>query len=273
LVNAYRALANGGMWSPLRLTFDEKAEVIGRQVLSRGATFIVSDILSDRESRSETFHLESPLATRFWSAVKTGTSKDMRDNWCVGFSQQYTVGVWAGNFSGEPMWNVSGITGAAPAWIEIMNWLQHGLHSEPPHPPTEVVSRHIESSELGYGRREWFLKGTETPAIRVATSQSNFRIIYPTAGTIVALDPDIPESQQKLFFESQPAGNGMQWRLDGEIVASAEAVQLWSPQKGKHTLELIDETSRILDTVNFEVRGNVNLPSARLGGDTNKEGN
>ena len=43
--------------------------------------------------------------------MKTGTSKEMRDNWCVGFSRRYTVGVWVGNFSGEPMRNVSGITG------------------------------------------------------------------------------------------------------------------------------------------------------------------
>ena len=61
------------------------------------------DILADRESRSPTFGLENPLATRFWTAVKTGTSKEMRDNWCVGYSRRYTVGVWVGNFAGEPM--------------------------------------------------------------------------------------------------------------------------------------------------------------------------
>jgi hypothetical protein len=38
------------------------------------AAFLVSHILSDRESRSMTFQLESPLATRYWSAVKTGTT-------------------------------------------------------------------------------------------------------------------------------------------------------------------------------------------------------
>ena len=132
LVNAYRSLANGGVWSPLCLTFEENPNLTSRQVLSAGSAFLVSDILSDRESRSETFHLESPLSTRYWTAVKTGTSKDMRDNWCVGFSDHYTVGVWAGNFSGDPMWNVSGITGAAPAWIEIMNWLHRGLAEPPP---------------------------------------------------------------------------------------------------------------------------------------------
>jgi len=98
LVNAYRALANGGTWGSMRLVFEaEPAQP--RRVLTPAAAFLLSDILSDRESRSRTFSLESPLSTRFWTAVKTGTSKDMRDNWCVGYSDRYTVGVWVGNFS------------------------------------------------------------------------------------------------------------------------------------------------------------------------------
>ena len=70
--------------------------------LFRRAAFLVSSILADRESRSVTFGLENPLATRFWTAVKTGTSKEMRDNWCVGYSRRYTVGVWVGNFAASP---------------------------------------------------------------------------------------------------------------------------------------------------------------------------
>ena len=70
-----------------------------------------------------TFGLENPLATRVWSAVKTGTSKDMRDNWCIGFTSRYTVGVWVGNFSGAPMHDVSGVTGAAPIWRDLVQWL------------------------------------------------------------------------------------------------------------------------------------------------------
>ena len=55
--------------------------------------------------------------------MKTGTSKDMRDNWCIGFSRDYTVGVWVGNFEGDAMHDVSGVTGAAPVWREIMGAL------------------------------------------------------------------------------------------------------------------------------------------------------
>ncbi len=117
LVNAYRTLGRGGVQSELTLRPREASPLETSRVMDPATSWIVSDILADRTSRSLTFGLENPLATRYWSAVKTGTSKDMRDNWCIGFSDRYTVGVWVGNFDGEPMRNVSGVSGAAPVWL------------------------------------------------------------------------------------------------------------------------------------------------------------
>jgi penicillin-binding protein 1C len=254
LVNAYRAIANAGRWSPLRLAIHEP---MGPQqiVMSAEASFLVSDILSDRESRSLTFELESPLSTRFWTAVKTGTSKDMRDNWCVGFSEHYTVGVWAGNFSGAPMWNVSGITGAAPVWVEIMNQLHSREPSRRPHPPQGVVRRSVDIPSISQAKQEWFIAGTETTLIRRADSQVVPRIAYPRAGTIVALDPDIPPEAQRLFFEAEPEGTRLEWILDGQSLGIAAALVPWSPRKGKHLLKVLDPQGKELDSVDFEVRG------------------
>jgi penicillin-binding protein 1C len=139
LVAAYRALANGGVYTELKLLPSGEAPGGGHRVFSAAAAFLAGDILADRQARSFTFGLENPLATRFWTAVKTGTSKDMRDNWCIGFSRRYTVGVWVGNFSGAPMRDVSGLTGAAPLWLELMNRLHGQEGSLAPNPPAEVV--------------------------------------------------------------------------------------------------------------------------------------
>ena len=257
LVNAYRALANGGVWSPMKLTFAEKSATPVHRVLSPQAAFIVASILSDRESRSETFNLESPLSTRFWTAVKTGTSKDMRDNWTVGFSRRYTVGVWTGNFSGAPMWDVSGVTGAAPAWVDIMNFLHRDVPSVAPPPPPGVISQQVELADLGKSCREWFIKGTQSAVVEAASTPTNFRIVYPAEGMIVALDPDIPEDQQKLFFEYRPEDLALHWILDGKDLGPAGPDCMWSPVRGKHVLELIDASRHVLDSVNFEVRGNL----------------
>jgi penicillin-binding protein 1C len=248
LAGAYRSLANGGISSPLHLTLAPGTDD-GRRVLSAEAEFVVASILSDRESRSQTFNLESPLATRYWTAVKTGTSKDMRDNWCVGFSDRYTVAVWAGNFSGAPMWNVSGITGAAPVWVEIMNWLHSRRSSSAPEPPAGVIATAVSPD-----RREWFLRDTEQSGAPAEEAHAAFRIVYPAAGTIIALDPDIPEAEQKLFFEARPKDDRLRWKLDGCDIGGAGTLALWTPVRGPHELTLVDASSRILDTVNFNIR-------------------
>ena len=145
LVNAYRTLANGGRASALSLVPRPDA-VEHTQIMDPAAVWIVGDVLANRGARGLTFGLDNPLATRSWSAVKTGTSKDMRDNWCVGYSERYTVGVWVGNFGGEPMRNVSGVSGAAPVWLAVMNALHAGEESKVPVRPQGVVV-----SEVAFG--------------------------------------------------------------------------------------------------------------------------
>lgn len=253
IVNAYRTLVNNGMWSEIQLTRDTNAKKPMVKVFSREAAFIISDILSDREARSKTFGMENPLSTRFWTAVKTGTSKDMRDNWCIGYSNKYTVGVWVGNFSGEPMWNVSGITGAAPLWIGIMNYLHKDIPSRHQKNPSNVVAANTGWS----GKREWFIKGTEPDVIKMENRYTDSKIIYPASGMIIALDPDIPFLQQKVFFESQVGKNKFAYLLDGEKVGTANDVVAWIPHAGRHVLQLADEEKKIIDTVRFEVRGSM----------------
>ena len=253
LVGAYQCLATGGRIKPMTLLASPQKEP-ARQVISADAAFIVSDILADREGRSRTFSLESPLATRFWTAVKTGTSKDMRDNWCVGYSDRYTVGVWTGNFSGEPMWNVSGVTGAAPVWVEVMDYLHRNSTSGPPPAPPGLRRRAIRSADSGRQWSEWFIAGTETGEVARAILTANYRITYPADGTVIALDPDIPPDDQKLFFEARPASSDLRWILNGQDVGSAGSLQLWSPRRGNYGLSLVDSNNRILDAITFLVR-------------------
>ena len=254
LVNAYRTLANGGVWSALRLTADARASRDEARVLSQESTFLISDILSDRDARSTTFGWESPLASRFWSAVKTGTSKDMRDNWCVGYTNRYTVGVWVGNFSGEPMWNVSGMSGAAPVWMDLMNWLHRDEPSVHRGAPDGLVHKIIGQSSGAAARMEWFRKGTEPQAVGIVAQPKAPRIAYPVSGTILASDPDIPDDQQRIFFEVRPADPLYRWRLDGRDIGPAKSLTVWQPVPGRHVLALVGPDQRVADTVEFRVR-------------------
>lgn len=254
LVNAYRTLANGGMWSGLRLSPQEKKSV-SRRALSRETAFILSDILSDREARSETFSLENPLSTRFWTAVKTGTSKDMRDNWCVGYSDQYTVGVWMGNFSGASMWNVSGVSGAAPVWLEVMNRLHRIVPSRPPKVPAGVVQQTVAivDGRSIKQKQEWFLGNTEQELVGAISAAKQPKIIYPALDTVIAVDPDIPADVQRVFFETSLEDGAFRLVLDAKELGPGLRVA-WRPEAGFHQLELVDGKNAVIDLITFEVR-------------------
>ena len=272
LANAYRALANGGRVSPV--AYAPGARAAFTQALDAGAAFIVGDILADANARVPTFGSDSVLNTRFWSAVKTGTSKDMRDNWAMGWSQRYTVGVWVGNAGGSPMHDVSGSSGAAPIWADVMAWLHRGAPSHAPRPPAGVLRQPVRfdggADRLESPREEWFVRGTqqavfaidiEAPDAYIASASGkkhmNFgtpaRIIAPAPGSIIALDPDIPPAHQRLQLQAQ-GGTALRWRIDGRPVGQGAALA-WLPWPGRHRVELLDAQGQMQDSVQIEVRG------------------
>ncbi|WP_137937640.1 penicillin-binding protein 1C [Chitinivorax sp. B] len=250
LTNAFRTLANQGRTSEptLRLTNGPTQRVVA----DAGGSWLVSDILSDRGARATSFGLENPLATRVWAAVKTGTSKDMRDNWCVGYTSRYTVGVWIGNFTGEPMWDVSGVSGAAPAWREIIHRLHASQPSQPPTPPKGIVTQVIRyEPAVEPARMERFLAGTEAQVIHLA-GEVGSHIRYPSPGEVIALDPDIPLARQRIRFEATGSG---QWVLNGKALGAPADVVWWQPAPGRYTLSW-QQGKRAPERIQFEVRGN-----------------
>ncbi|MEM5386123.1 penicillin-binding protein 1C [Paraburkholderia phymatum] len=293
LTNAYRALANGGFATP---TFDAprhppasnpREPAAKQRVFTADASYVITTVLSDNNARTRTFGFDSPLATRFFSAVKTGTSKDMRDNWTIGYTSRYTVGVWVGNADGQPMWDVSGVTGAAPVWAAIVGYLHRRVPSVAPRAPAGVVQTRVTfDRNIEPARNEWFVSGTESSVIGLAANASNTndaravsrtprstalvrassgsdrsssngapRIGSPTDGTLFALDPDIPAARQRIVFERASGSSASStWRLDGRSLGRDERV-LWLPWPGRHVLELVGADGSSADSVRFEVRG------------------
>jgi len=146
LTAAYAALARGGvvcrarLWSDMSDSSDESD-----RILSTETCWLLADILSDPAVRSAQFGTGGPLRLPFRCAVKTGTSSDFRDNWCVGFTPQFTVGVWVGNFDGSPMQGVSGASGAAPVFHRIMAHLHERTLPVWPEKPAAILAARIDS--------------------------------------------------------------------------------------------------------------------------------
>ncbi|MBT9513910.1 MAG: penicillin-binding protein 1C [Acidovorax sp.] len=291
LTNAFRTLANGGRQSPVALN----GPAAGRAPawvpgMDPRAAFIVGDILSDGNARARTFGTDSVLATRFWTAVKTGTSKDMRDNWAVGWSERYTVGVWVGNASGAAMHGVSGTSGAAPIWAAVMGFLHALEPSRAPKAPNGLVRAAVRfgpaqpptlgsPQPLEAARDEWFVPGTQQPVFAMDSGAINAqgegakgqkgsknagrggaeapagaiaRITAPAPGTVIALDPDIPPARQRLQFTA--TGSQLLWRLDGKPLGRGPRVA-WLPWPGRHVVQITDAAGQVLDEIRIEVRG------------------
>lgn len=135
LTAAYAAFASGGRRiEPVAITriTDRTGKLIyqrpqnlnpGPRVMDARTAYLITNILSDDYARRSTFGAGSPLHLNRPVAAKTGTTQDWRDNWTVGYTPDLVVGVWVGNADNEPMRHVSGVTGAAPIWHDIMTEL------------------------------------------------------------------------------------------------------------------------------------------------------
>jgi penicillin-binding protein 1C len=217
LARAYAAFARGGLYlrdvSILALRRKDGTTAApppaprARRIFSPAVAYLITNILADGDARVPTFGYNSPLNFTFPAAAKTGTSKDFRDNWTVGYTPRYTVGVWAGNFDGRPMENVSGISGAGPLFRDILLLLNEGRKQpfvEPPglvHAPVCPESGLRPSTRCPNSINEIFIAGTEPSALcrlphrkSATTGSSAMTGSYATTGLPIVRGPSVPKS-------------------------------------------------------------------------------
>jgi penicillin-binding protein 1C len=252
---AYRAFVQGGRWSPVRIKADDPA-LAPRSVMTPQAAWIVSDIMADPSARAASFGLDSALKLPFWAAAKTGTSKAMRDNWCVGFTDRYTVAVWVGNLEGDSMKAVSGTSGAAPIWRDVMLALHAREPGRAPAMPAGIEARTIRfAAGMEPQRREYFLTGTGQDVQGSAPQSARRpRIINPLSGSIYALDPDIPVERQRMGVGVTGAVEGHRLVLNRRDIGAADGRPLVLAGPGRHQLALVDPGGQVIDRVLFTVR-------------------
>jgi membrane peptidoglycan carboxypeptidase len=155
----------------------------GTQVISPQLAYMMTNVLSDNTDRIPEFYdcnvlqLYSNSQQDCWNgnrgvvrpaAAKTGTTNDFRDNWTVGYTTDYVMGVWAGNDDNSPMINVSGISGAAPIWHDSM------LVAEQGHPIQDFVNpgglvRATVTYPDGVQTTDLFLPGTVPTSAQIPT--------------------------------------------------------------------------------------------------------
>lgn len=180
--SAYGVFANSGVRIPphaINTVMDTQGHLIykftsqGKRVISKQVAFLMTDVLSDNASRTYEFgkcsalYLYSNSQMQCYrgnpgiihpAAVKTGTSQDFRDNWTVGYTTDYVVGVWAGNNDDSPMINVTGVDGAGPIWHDTMLLAEQGRPITGFQNPGGLVRKTVSYPE-GITTTDWYLNG------------------------------------------------------------------------------------------------------------------
>jgi penicillin-binding protein 1C len=273
LTQAYAALARGGILLPARalLRPDRKTPRLAGRVFHAPVAYILTDILCDGDARIPAFGYRSPLALPFPCAVKTGTSQDFRDNWAVGYTPDFTVGVWVGNFDGSPMHNVSGISGCGPLFRDIMLHLSRkrpARNFEEPDGLVRVRICPLSGKRTAPGCpgsiEEIFLGGTE-PEELCDQSHADFpppaptgnqgrsprlRVAFPMDGDIFKFDPILRPEYQTLTMHAEFSGRigdaVVTWRLNGEKIGEGPGLLSlsWKLRPGTYTLHAEMEKTR-----------------------------
>ncbi len=174
---AYTAFADQGRYHPawwvLRVRRLDTGQVLyqgrplpPRQVWDPRVAWLISDILSDDTARSLGFGRHSSLEMGFPAAVKTGTSSGFHDNWTIGYTPDWVVGVWVGHADFRALRGVDGLTGAAPIWHDVLQALVRT--PRPFRQPPGLVAREVctftgllPEPACPHTHRAWFLQGTE----------------------------------------------------------------------------------------------------------------
>ncbi len=146
MVGLFSAYAHQGVYiKPRYCDFQKKQK--GIRILSPAANFMITDILSKvaRPDLPQGYENSSKLPKIAW---KTGTSYGRRDAWSIGYNQNFTVGVWVGNFSNKGVADLSGATIATPLLFQIFNTIDYNSSNEWFHMPKDASVRMV-CSETG----------------------------------------------------------------------------------------------------------------------------
>ncbi len=275
LVQAYSALARHGTFVPLR-TLSGRNVPAGAMhpVISPACAALTGDILSDPQARRLEFGEGHLMRFPVLTAVKTGTSTDHRDCWAVGFSDRYTAGVWMGNLDRRPTRGITGAigpalvlraifaeldrdgeTGAFSAWPGIetrsicaVSGMLAGPDCpriderfEPGRAPVETCSLHASSGIPPLSSVPGPIARSAGPGRPFRAQSSVVRLLQPSTGLQIALDPRIPAELQAFAFEVSetidPAR--IEWVLNEEpagVTGKDVRRFLWPIRRGEFTL-------------------------------------
>ncbi|MEJ5362670.1 MAG: transglycosylase domain-containing protein [Spirochaetota bacterium] len=251
------------------------------QILKPATCFLISHILSDYTYKIDAFGAQSAINFPFPFAVKTGTSKDFRDNFIAGYNTNYTVAVWVGNLYNESMSDLPAVSGAGIVLKDVLLYLWNTGFKFPPFKPTSGIKKllicklsgmvagyyckdtyyefysddnypavtcnwHVKNSTIVPSEyREWAHKKN----IQYAKSNS-LKIIFPNDGEVFKIEKTVRKNLQAIPLKAVAPDGTISWYIDGKQIGTGTEI-LWTLTKGQHTITVMN--NNLKDAVKITV--------------------
>ena len=203
----YAAFANLGLYAPLNYLRGEDKPIIDT-LLSETSAYSMAQVLTLAQ-RPDLPRAYQNAQNKPMIAWKTGTSYGRRDAWSIGFNQDYTVGVWVGNFDGKGVPELTGSEMATPLLFEIFGVV--GNPSGALLPAPKKVDFRLVCNESGLPPSD-FCKNQVTdyyiPLVSPAQTCQHLKEVYVSADEKYSYLPDcLPQNgyKRKIFVNLSPA--------------------------------------------------------------------
>ena len=178
------------------------------RIMDKAPAYLTANIMQDNEARKAAFGPKSELVIpNQIVSVKTGTTNDLKDNWTIGFTPEFLVVTWVGNNDNTPMnpYLVSGITGAAPIWNDIMSYLLKDREAIWQEKPTDVAGTMVCASGMPPTKTETSCKPLNQDLFWQRSEPTNSHVV--TKETWIKADTGLPptpgENEDNLVLQSK----------------------------------------------------------------------
>ncbi|MEI9996999.1 MAG: penicillin-binding protein 1C [Rhizomicrobium sp.] len=236
----YAGIANGGEARALRYVRGTP-DAADHRLFGPVAAFYLKQVLRG-VALPDGWAMGQGLTRKRAIAFKTGTSYGYRDAWSVGFSNDYTVGVWVGRADGSPRAGHVGRESAAPLLLKTFELLPPDRHADDPPPAAAILTS--ENDQLPPSMRVF--RRESAPAPPRETTVPPPTIAFPPNGTIVPLPADTAKDRS-IVLKADGGKAPLTWLVNGQLLGNFDRFQpvFYTPDgEGLARITVVDAQGR-----------------------------
>ena len=228
LAKFFTIFPNNGVLKELKIKKEKQTLSKEKIITHPKYAQLINKILSDRKTGIDQFGLKSSLNLFQKNyALKTGTSRDFRDSWTIGYTPDFLVGVWVGNSDNSPMDRVSGQLGAGRIWAEIMEILFNSKYNKKTPFKFNFLKEFRKGVNIEYGLPE----DDYQKHLNALKENSPSLILLPHQGDIFLL-----ENNTKIILKSREK---VRWFINGKFLEESKNSIFIPKKEGNYQIKAV----------------------------------